>query len=82
MATFSALDFQEHRKVAGRPFIMSETFSQWVNRIIAQRRPKDKVAVKAEPINITEKSEKVEKLKEEAEAQVKATTEEQVNSKE
>lgn len=81
MATFSALDLQEHQKVAGRPFIMSETFSQWVNRIIAQRRPKDEAAVKAEPINITEKSEKVEEVKEEAEAQVEATTEEQVNSK-
>lgn len=82
MATFSALDLQEHQKVAGRPFIMSETFSQWVNRIIAQRRPKDKETVKAEPINITEKSEKVEELKEETEAQVEATTEEQFNSKE
>lgn len=81
MVTFSALDLQEHQKVAGRPFIMSETFSQWVNRIIAQRRPKDEAAVKAEPINITEKSEKVEEVKEEAEAQVEATTEEQVNSK-
>ena len=82
MATFSALDLQEHQKVAGRPFIMSETFSQWVNRIIAQRRPKDEAAVKAEPINITEKSEKVEEVKEESEAQVETTTEEQVNSKE
>lgn len=82
MATFSALDLQEHQKVAGRPFIMSETFSQWVNRIIAQRRPKDEAIAKAEPINITEKSEKVEEVKEEAEAQVEATTEEQVNSKE
>lgn len=81
MATFSALDLQEHQKVAGRPFIMSETFSQWVNRIIAQRRPKDEAAVKAEPINITEKSEKVEEVKEEAEAQVEAATEEQVNFK-
>ena len=81
MATFSALDLQEHQKVAGRPFIMSETFSQWVNRIIAQRRPKDEAAIKAEPINITEKSEKVEEVKEEAEAQVEAATEEQVSSK-
>ena len=50
MATFSALDLQEHRKVAGRPFIMSETFSQWVNRIIVQRKPKEEV--KTEPINL------------------------------
>ena len=50
MATFSALDLQEHQKVAGRPFIMSETFSQWVNRIIVQRKPKEEV--KTEPINL------------------------------
>ena len=48
MATFSALDLQEHKKVAGRPFIMSETFSQWVNRIIAQRRLKDEAETQVE----------------------------------
>ena len=50
IATFSALDLQERQKVAGRPFIMSETFSQWVNRIIVQRRPKEEI--KSEPINL------------------------------
>ena len=48
MATFSALDLQEHKKIAGRPFIMSETFSQWVNRIIVQRRPKDEAEAQVE----------------------------------
>ena len=65
MATFSALDLQEHQKVAGRPFIMSETFSQWVNRIIAQRRPKYEATVKTEPINITDKTENTEEANEE-----------------
>ena len=36
-AIFSELDFQEHLKVKGRPFIMTETFSNWVNRVILPR---------------------------------------------
>lgn len=41
MALFSAIDLQEHQKVNGRPFIMTETFSQWVNRIIIMYKPKE-----------------------------------------
>lgn len=40
IVTFSALDLQERQKVANKSFIMSETFSQWANRIIAQRKAK------------------------------------------
>lgn len=36
-AVFSQLDLQERQKVGNRPFIMSETFTQWVNRIISQK---------------------------------------------
>ena len=36
-AVFSELDLQEHLKVKGRPFIMTETFSNWVNRVILSR---------------------------------------------
>lgn len=50
MATFSMLDLQEHQKVNGRPFIMSETFSQWLNRIITTYRVMQ--TIKTEPINI------------------------------
>lgn len=50
MATFSILDLQEHQKVNGRPFIMSETFSQWLNRIITTYRVMQ--TIKTEPINI------------------------------
>lgn len=35
---FSSLDLQEHQKVAGRPFIMTETFAQWINRVLGVRR--------------------------------------------
>lgn len=39
--TFSVLDLQERQKVGNRAYIMSETFSQWCNRIINERKPKE-----------------------------------------
>lgn len=35
-ATFSILDLQERNKVKMKPFVMSETFSQWANRVVSQ----------------------------------------------
>ena len=40
-AVFSQLDLQERQKVGNRPFIMSETFTHWVNRIIGERVAKN-----------------------------------------
>lgn len=35
---FSSLDLGEHQKVSGRPFIMTETFAAWINRVLGVRR--------------------------------------------
>ena len=36
VASFSVLEVQERQKIANMPFVQSETFSQFLNRIVEQ----------------------------------------------
>ena len=44
--TFSSINLQEHEKVRNVPFIMTETFSHWVNRVISSRTSNNQTEIK------------------------------------
>ena len=61
-------DLSEHQKVAGKPFIMTETFTHWINRVLNARRELPEFAeycqVLPEQNNIIKEEEKTETAKE------------------
>ena len=67
---FSMFDLSEHQKVAGKPFIMTETFSHWINRVLNARRELPEFAeyrqILPEQNNIIKEEAKTETAKEEA----------------
>ena len=67
---FSMFDLSERQKVAGKPFIMTETFAHWINRVLNARRELPEFAeyrqVLPEQNNIIQEESKTETAKEEA----------------
>ena len=67
---FSMFDLSEHQKVAGKPFIMTETFSHWINRVLNARRELPEFSeyrqILPEQNNIIKEEAKTETAKEEA----------------
>ena len=66
---FSMFDLSEHQKVAGKPFIMTETFAHWINKVLNARRELPEFAeyrqILPEQNNIIKEEEKTEAIKEE-----------------